>query len=646
MTQLELNTFLKFRSLSNLETSPNNTYISFVSAQMREDKNDYIHSLHIRKGSKTSRVLNLKNNGRYYWESDQTILYFNETTAQEKKDKKNRHTIVYRLNVETKKSEFAYTFPFPVSSLQVLDDSLILNAQLNEKEHAYFENDSIRDAFIKDDIANKDFEEITSIPFYSDGGTFTRQRISQSFVYKNGKYIPLGSKSEAIAHITVADNSIYYTVAQYTGIPSYYANLRKMDLNTFKTTDITTDSKYSYSKLFVLNNTLYFLGSDKKTYGMNQNGDFYKVIDGTVTKVIDFGLSSSNTMGSDVRYGSLVNARTFNDKYYFVGSYHHHSVIYKFDGEIINQYKVSSHSIDSFTFTNNDIYSIEITEKKPQELYKNHACISKFNDAVLKNIYISSPIHHTITNDGVTLDGWVLLPQDYDENRKYPSILNIHGGPKTIYSSIFYNEMQVWANKGFIVYFMNPRGGDCYDNEFADIRGKYGTIDYQDLMTFTDLVLDKYSLDPLRMGVTGGSYGGFMTNWIVGHTDRFSAAATQRSISNWTSFAGTSDIGSYFAQDQTAADPITELDLAWKQSPLQYADNIKTPLLFIHSDQDYRCPIEQAMQLYSRVRKNNVETKFIWFKQECHDLSRSGRPQSRVKRLNEITLWMEHYLTK
>ena len=130
------------------------------------------------------------------------------------------------------------------------------------------------------------------------------------------------------------------------------------------------------------------------------------------------------------------------------------------------------------------------------------------------------------------------------KRKKYPAILDIHGGPKTVYGKVFYHEMQVWASKGYFVFFCNIHGSDGRGNEFMDIRGKYGTIDYDELMQFTDKVLETYpQIDASKVGVTGGSYGGFMTNWIIGHTDRFACAASQRSIANWISFSQTSDIG-------------------------------------------------------------------------------------------------------
>ncbi len=204
--------------------------------------------------------------------------------------------------------------------------------------------------------------------------------------------------------------------------------------------------------------------------------------------------------------------------------------------------------------------------------------------------------------------------------------------------------MQVWANLGYIVIFTNPHGGDCFGNEFMDIRGKYGTIDYDDIMNFVDEMLDIYAIDEDNIGVTGGSYGGFMTNWIVTHTDRFKVAATQRSISNWISFFGTSDIGFRFANDQLDLEPIKDFDEAWNFSPLKYVNDVKTPLLIIHSSKDYRCPLEQGLQMFTSLKNNNVDSKMVIFKEESHGLSRDGRIQARVKRLEEITNWMNKYL--
>ncbi|HBY66034.1 MAG TPA: S9 family peptidase, partial [Acholeplasmataceae bacterium] len=305
---------------------------------------------------------------------------------------------------------------------------------------------------------------------------------------------------------------------------------------------------------------------------------------------------------------------------------------------------------DGIEFSNNQLYFSALHKQKLQELYQidltsqKQVQLSNFNRKVLSKKYVAVPKEVTVKSLTHIVKGWVLLPKDYDSTKKYPAIMDIHGGPKTVYGKVFYHEMQYWANEGYIVFFANPRGSDGKGNEFADIRGKYGTIDYDDLMGFADQVMKKYpAIDQSRVFVTGGSYGGFMTNWIVGHTNRFKAAATQRSISNWLSFHGTSDIGFYFSKDQTSGHPNLDTDLLWNQSPMKYAMSIETPLLFIHSDQDYRCPIEQAMQLFTIIKEKGVPTKLVWFKGETHELSRSGKPQARIKRLTEITSWFDQY---
>ena len=213
------------------------------------------------------------------------------------------------------------------------------------------------------------------------------------------------------------------------------------------------------------------------------------------------------------------------------------------------------------------------------------------------------------------------------------------------YGKVFYHEMQVWASKGYFVFFCNIHGSDGRGNEFMDIRGKYGTIDYDELMQFTDTVLETYpQIDSSRVGVTGGSYGGFMTNWIIGHTDRFACAASQRSIANWISFSQTSDIGPYFAQDQQSTTYDENPEKLWWHSPLKYARNVKTPTLFIHSDEDYRCPLCEGLQMLNALLDQNIEARMCLFHGENHDLSRTGLPQHRLRRLNEITNWMEKHL--
>jgi len=254
-------------------------------------------------------------------------------------------------------------------------------------------------------------------------------------------------------------------------------------------------------------------------------------------------------------------------------------------------------------------------------------------------------------SDGVEIDGWIMKPPNFDDSKKYPAILYIHGGPATTFGYSFIFEFQVLTSKGFVLIYTNPRGSTGYSQSFKDIRGHYGEREYLDLMEAVDYITSQSPyIDAERLGVTGGSYGGFMTNWIVGHTDRFRAAVTQRSICNWVSKFGTTDIGFYFNSDQIAGGlgrPFWEdnwFKIYWDKSPLKYVGNVKTPTLIIHSIEDYRCWVDQAIQFFTALKYRGVDTKLVLFPKENHDLSRSGKPKHRVERLKHIISWFEKYL--
>jgi len=246
---------------------------------------------------------------------------------------------------------------------------------------------------------------------------------------------------------------------------------------------------------------------------------------------------------------------------------------------------------------------------------------------------------------GNDLQGWILKPPGFDPSEKYPSILEIHGGPLTQYGSFFMHEFYYLAAQGYVVFFSNPRGGRGYGETHAGaIWGAHGTADYADLMAWTDVVAGQPYIDPDRMGVTGGSYGGYMTNWIIGHTDRFTAAVTQRSISNRISGWGSKDFNWKYQEMFDDQPPWEAVDRYWDVSPMKYIGNAKTPTLVIHSQQDQRCPIEQGEQIFVALKRLGVETEFVVFPDEPHGLSRVGRTDRRIERLNHIRRWFDRYL--
>ncbi|MGE7624423.1 S9 family peptidase [Viridibacillus sp. NPDC096237] len=272
--------------------------------------------------------------------------------------------------------------------------------------------------------------------------------------------------------------------------------------------------------------------------------------------------------------------------------------------------------------------------------------MTHFNDAFVGEVELVQPKEIAFkSSDGLDVYGWLMKPAQYEEGTKYPLIVEIHGGPHAMYANSFFHELQLLAAQGYGVLYINPRGSHGYSQEFVDaVRGDYGGGDYEDIMAGLDAVLAEQGwIDTDRLGVTGGSYGGFMTNWIVGHTNRFKAAVTQRSISNWVSFFGVSDIGYYFSDWQMGTD-MKNVEKLWQHSPLKYAGNVETPLLILHSEKDFRCPIEQAEQLYITLKSMGKETQFVRFPDADHNLSRTGLPNLRIERLTQITGWFEKYL--
>ena len=272
--------------------------------------------------------------------------------------------------------------------------------------------------------------------------------------------------------------------------------------------------------------------------------------------------------------------------------------------------------------------------------------LTRFNDALLRSRNLGAVEELWFRGpDGNDLQGWIMTPPDFDESRQYPSIMEIHGGPLAQYGHRFMHEFRCLAAQGYVVYFCNPRGGQGYGEEHAKaIWNDWGGPDYADLMAWADLIATRPYIDTERMGVTGGSYGGFMTAWIIGHTHRFKAAVVQRPVTNFLSMWGSSDMNWVFQQIFGDVPPWEGLDNYWRQSPMKYIGAAKTPTLVIHSEQDLRCAIEQGEQLFVALKSLGVDTEMVRFPDEPHGLSRGGRTDRRIERLRHIVRWFDRYL--
>jgi len=297
--------------------------------------------------------------------------------------------------------------------------------------------------------------------------------------------------------------------------------------------------------------------------------------------------------------------------------------------------------------TPGDLFVLDATGGKERRL-------TDLNASLRRDVELAAPEEFVYKGaDGWDIQGWIMRPGSHPgappqarEGEKPPAILEIHGGPAAMYGWSFFFEFQLLAAHGYAVVFTNPRGSTGYGREFSNaVRNDWGGKDFQDIMAGLDTAVLKGWVDPDRLGVAGGSYGGYMTNWVIGHTDRFKAAITMRCVSNMATLFGTSDLGWFLTVDDMGG-AVPWKDLAWltERSPITYVDRMTTPLLILHSDNDLRTPIQEGEQLFAALKFLGREVKMIRFEGQSHDLSRSGHPRSRVLRLRHIVGWFLRHI--
>ncbi|MFU8786597.1 MAG: alpha/beta hydrolase family protein [Candidatus Izemoplasmataceae bacterium] len=658
MEKITLDNLLSFKFLGKLTASFDQKKVAFVVSKPMLEKNEYHHTLYLGNSDSITKLRQLKKNNDFkFLTNEKLLIALQKNKKEEKALKESFNQSFYLYDFNTKDLSLDFTLPFVGTLEAVLNEhTLLISASLKVSDHILYEGTlDQRKAYLKEKKKSALYEDIDQLPYQFNAQGFTTDIRKQLFLYdRNTNTVKrLFDKDFSFENYALSkDNkTIYYTGKLKEKVSTFTSKLYAYHILEDTHETLYDQLDYNFSKIIIMDEKIVVAARTMKNYGLNENPDFYLLKDNQLRLLAKHGEAFGNSMGSDVRLLGSEQSFVKDNDFYFVTTIDDHTELKKLslDGNLETAF-VMNGSIDGLALLKDSVFMIGLKEQALQEAYqldlkhKKLTRLSRFNQTILNNKYVAKPETVTVNFNSHDVKGFVLKPINYDASKKYPAIFNIHGGPKTIYGQVFYHEMQYWASKGYFVFFANPRGSDGKGNEFADIRGKYGTIDYEDLMAFKHKVLKQYfSIDENQVFVTGGSYGGFMTNWIVGHTHEFKAAVTQRCISNWLSFYGTSDIGYFFAADQTDGHPLKDMDKLYEQSPIKYAQNMKTPLLFIHSDKDHRCPIEQAQQLYAILKTQSVDTKLIWIKDENHDLSRNGKPQARVKRLTEITEWFNKY---
>lgn len=651
MKNIEIRDLMEIQFPSNPLMSPDGSHTAYVVSKQNERENRYESWLWLLDNA-TGASRQLTFSGKeadFVWEDGRTLLFATERGEADKPEKFQKKTCFYRLPVDGGEARKAFEVPLNVAAIRPLGDGkYLVNAVVDLNEPPEDMDETLRGD-------EKDYHVLEELPFWSNGRGYISRLRSALFVFDSGdgSLEKLTGEFFNVRGFDCDGGRVLYYGCDYQEKSSLFGEVKLCDLATGETVDLVEPGKYSVDLGLLAGESAVLALSTLDEWGLGQLHDLYrcdlasKAL--TLAQKMDFSIGPNVLF--DCSYGGGQIAKAVGEDVYFIGQRADRAEIYRLTAQNALEKAVAFEGcIRAFDADGDRIAFVGHEANRLGEVYVcaggARTCATAINDAFLKEHYVAEAKYIPFTDsDGVQIDGWLLEPQDVDPGRKYPGVLEIHGGPRCAYGTAFYHEMQALAGAGYYVFFCNPRGSDGYGEAFADLRGRYGTIDYQDLMEFTDHVLALVpQIDPARIAATGGSYGGFMCNWIEGHTDRFAAIASQRSISNWVADFGASEIGFTFDANETGGTPWTDMEKMWEQSPLKYACNAKTPILFIHSLEDYNCTLDQGVEMFSAMKYFGVPSRMCLFEGENHSLSRSGKPRHRVRRLTEIMNWFDKYL--
>ncbi len=661
MDRILIEDIARIRCAGKVRMSPDGAYAAFVVEEPDHEKNDYTDNIWLadpKTGSCGPLTFSGKD-GNFIWDDGRTLLIPTVRTPEDKPEEPEEKTVFYRLPVCGGEARKAFSVPANVTGIEKIEDGLYCMAVLTDRYRP-----DPKTAKKEICLEEQDYHVFEELPIWGNGRGFVAGKRTALFLYDEaaGSLTRLTGADTDVSGFYVSGREILWIAKTWNGVIPVCSEAAVYDLDTGNTECVVEAGKMKISHAAFCGGGIVLTATDMEPWGTGQLCDFYRYDRKTRTLAKVCGhqdLHIGNDLLLDTQAIGGSEWRAVGEDVYFTGQSRFSSDLYRLtaDGRIEKALDFAGGCISCFDTDGKTVYFVGSAPDSCGDLYRaalgehenapEAPCrLTDLNDELLAGKYTAKAEYLSFTDsDGYSIDGWVLRPIDYDPQKKYPAVLEIHGGPRCAYGAVFFHEMQVLASMGYFVFYCNPRGSEGYGEEFADLRGKYGTIDYKDLMEFTDHVLARIpQIDPARIGAAGGSYGGFMCNWIEGHTDRFAAIASQRSVSNWVADFGASEIGVTFDRNEMGATPWNGMEKMWEQSPLKYACNAKTPILFIHSLCDYNCTIDQGVEMFAAMKYFGVPSRMCVFEGENHELSRSGKPKHRIRRLREITDWFERYV--
>lgn len=633
----------------DIACSPNGTYIGFILSHINKENDNYEHDIVVmnRLTREQKPLTQTKDITSFRWISDTEILF---TSARNKPLKGT--TDVFKISVEGGEAKKVFNIPKACGVPTPLGRGKWLLTTKNQTDPKEMKLDRA--------VEGIDYWTFEDKPFIRDGEVFSQRRrvAAELFDEFTGEVKTITHKYCETSSVTLSKDkkTIFYTGQIYENCATPYSGLWEYNIETEETKELVAQGKYQISMMKNIDDKRILLQASLLDRSITQNHDMYiydretgemSIIaspDGMFATLLDvdavYGGGQTNKMIDDKFIGARIN-RTMTEFDIFDTNTGDIRVIRKVDAfTSFDIFESTMYAVILNNYELAEIYSIDIVTGDMEKM-------TEFSKEYLDTHKVSYPEKLTFTaKNGEDVDGFVIPPIDADSSKQYPAVLLIHGGPKWAYGYMFTHLKQcITANDMYVIY-CNPHGGDGYGEKFLEMVERWGYVDFEHIMEFIDTCLEKYpGINPERLGVCGGSYGGYMTNWIIGNTDRFKAAVSQRSISNLISASLVIDFGDRIMK-QTSGDktPWYHEEVLWEHSPLKYVKNAKTPTLFLHSDHDYRCYMGDSFQMFTSLKQQGVDTEMILFHGDTHGLSRHGRPSNRIVRVEAIIDWLKKYL--
>lgn len=614
VTRLRPEDLIHIHTPLNLVTNPRNKFAVYTTSTPSLSNNNTIFEVYLVNTAESQRLIAYPTLPQYDWISETELLISH---------KRGSEWVVEILNLETKQLSSVFVTSQPILSFEYIGGALIVvkTRRTPVKEYEY-------------DFKDATFSEFDRLPFYDNDRGYLGSAVDSLALinYQTQDTSLFVSDSFSVSDYVYNNGKLYYAGQDIQSIKSKNNTIHVYDIGSKDTISVLGASDLDIKKVLVSGETVYAFASDYETYGYVELPHLYAIKDTIPVKVQNLDL--------DFEFGNRERdiLRVLN---------HVVTDLYTFNKGVLTRNAIGYKGVIQ-EVSNNDsiIYFIGAQENMLPEVgyfevgFNDYKIVSSHHDVIHSKRTLSASQYLI----GTEVDAWVIPPIGHSSLNTYPAILYIHGGPHGAFRDVFDFNAQLLANEGYFVIYANPRGSSGRGNDFAALKEQTGIKDYQDLINVVNIALKAYpSIDAARLAATGISYGGYLTNWLISHDTRFKTAISENGVSNWITQALTSDIGFNYVQHYSG-DPLVDVTIPWNQSPLKYVSDIEASVLFIHSDLDYRCPISESIQLYTQLKKRQVDTKMVVYHGENHGISRNGSPQNRVHRYHTIQKWFKDKL--